>query len=134
MKSFRLIPLVVLLVAAAFPYGVRLESFDVSPEGSAFMLRWQTDQEEQVREFVVSRKTAMSNDSFVEIHSVQAHGVGKPYQFRDDQVFKTAAEQVQYQLEVVYENGTRQVLVVESLNYTSTAVRRTWGSIKAMFQ
>ena len=134
MTPLKLIPLVLLLAAAAFGYGVRIESFDVDEEGSAFVLRWQTDVEEEVRDFVVNRKTASSNDEFVEIHSVAAHGIGKPYLFTDDQVFKTSAEQVVYQLEVVFENGSRQVLIVESLNYTSTAVRRTWGSIKAMFQ
>lgn len=134
MKPVRLIPLVVVLVAATFGYGVRIESFDVAEEGSAFVLRWQTDVEEEVRDFVLMRKTTSSNDEFVEIHAVSAHGIGKPYIFRDDMVFKTAAEQVVYQLEVVFENGSRQVLIVESLNYTSTAVRRTWGSIKAMFQ
>jgi hypothetical protein len=60
--------------------------------------------------------------------------VSKPYSFRDDQVYKSAADQLDYRLEVVYENGLREVLVTKSLNYTTTAIRRTWGSIKAMFQ
>jgi hypothetical protein len=134
MKRLTLIPLAVLLAAAAFPYGVRIESFDVSPEGSAFVLRWQTDLEEAVDHFEVLRKTPGSNDEFVKVHEVEAHGIGRPYVFRDDQVFKAGAEQLVYQLEAVFDNGTRQVLHVQALNYTSTAVRRTWGSIKAMFQ
>jgi hypothetical protein len=35
---------------------------------------------------------------------------------------------------VVYSNGLREVLASKSLNYTSTPLRRSWGSIKAMFQ
>lgn len=123
-----------LLVAMSMGYGVRLASFDVSPDGRSFAITWQTDFEEDVREYELLRRTPYSNDQFVRVQSFKAHGSGRPYTFRDDQVYKSAADQVDYRLEAVYSNGLREVIVTKSLNYTTTAVRRTWGSIKAMFQ
>ena len=72
--------------------------------------------------------------SFVQVHQVDAHGPNRGYGFRDTQVYKTGSDKLDYQLEAVYMNGVREVVRSESMNYTSTAVRRTWGSLKAMFQ
>lgn len=130
-RSLLLLPFV---VAATMGYGVRLSSFDVSPDGRSFAITWQTEAEEEVREFEIMRRTPYSNDQFVRVHALKAHGVGRPYAYRDDQVYKSAADQVDYRLEAVYANGMREVVVSKSLNYTTTAIRRTWGSIKAMFQ
>ncbi|MDX1546474.1 MAG: hypothetical protein R3247_05780, partial [Rhodothermales bacterium] len=58
----------------------------------------------------------------------------KEYRFVDDQVYKSAAEELDYRLDAVFSNGLRQQVASKKLNYTPTAIRRTWGSIKAMFQ
>jgi hypothetical protein len=115
-------------------YGVRLSFFEVSPEGRDFSLGWQMDVEDGVREYELLRRTPYTNDAFVQVQTFRPQGPGRLYSFRDDQVYKAAADQLDYRLEVVYENGLREVVVTKSLNYTTTAVRRTWGSIKAMFQ
>lgn len=133
MKRF---PLLVLpfLIAASMGYGVRLASFDVSPDGRSFAISWQMDLEEDVREYELMRRTPYSNDQFVRVQAFKAHGTGRPYVFRDDQVYKAAADYVEYRLDAVYSNGLRESVADAKLNYTTTAVRRTWGSIKAMFQ
>lgn len=132
----RLAPIltVLLLCAASMGYGVKLQFFEVTAEGRDFAIKWQMEQEQEVREYELSRKTPYTNEQFVKVQAFQAHGTGIPYEFRDDQVYKSAAEQLDYRLEVIYENGLREVIITKSMNYTSTAVRRTWGSIKAMFQ
>lgn len=122
----------VLLVAAAS--GVQLDYFRVEKEESAFVLRWQAEAEEGVRQYELYRKTPLSEDRFVKVHTVSPHGPGIPYEFRDTQVFKDASETVTYSLEVVLVGGERQTFEKISAEYTSTALRRTWGSIKAMFQ
>ncbi|MBO6574882.1 MAG: hypothetical protein JJ896_05670 [Rhodothermales bacterium] len=133
----RLIPLLVsvlVLTAASFGYGVKLEYFDVTPEGQDFILKWQMETEDEVQEYELTRRTPYSNQQFVKVQALSAHGIGVPYEFRDDQVYKSASDQLDYRLEVIYQNGLREVVITKSVNYTSTAVRRTWGSIKAMFQ
>lgn len=122
------------LTAASFGYGVKLEYFQVVPEGRDFVIKWQMETEDEVRGYELTRRTPYSNQQFVKVQELSAHGIGIPYQFRDDQVYKSASDQLDYRLEVVYENGLREVVLTQSVNYTSTAIRRTWGSIKAMFQ
>lgn len=98
------------------------------------LVTWQVDTEDEVREYELQRMTRFTNNRFVKVEAFQPHGINKAYIFKDSQVFKASTEQVDYQLEVVYANGLREQLAREQVNYTSTAIRRTWGSIKAMFQ
>ncbi len=134
----RLTPVIVCLIlltgAGAGFDGVKLAFFKVDSDGRNFTISWQMDQEEGVHEYELQRRTVHTNNEFVKVKAIGAHGTNKPYQFVDDQVFKSASEQVDYRLEVVFNNGLRQILVSKSINYTPTAIRRTWGSIKAMFQ
>lgn len=113
---------------------VRLSAFEIRSEGSDFRISWTTELEEEVRQFEIMRRTPNSNDQFVKVYTAPAQGTGQGYAFLDTQVFKSGSDKVDYQLEAVYANGVREVVRAESMNYTSTAVRRTWGSLKAMFQ
>lgn len=121
-------------VLAAFT-SARITLFEVQREANDLIITWQAEEEDGVREYELNRLTPYSNNTWTRIKSMPAHGAGKLYRHRDDQVYKNASEMVDYRLDVVYQDGTRTVGVrTASINYTSTAVRRTWGSIKAMFQ
>jgi len=112
-----------------------LNSFKVEKANSDLKITWQAEQEAGVREYELFRRSSNSNNQYVKIQrSFPAHGVGKVYTYVDDQVYKNNSQQIGYRLEVVYDNGVRQILRTQNVDYTSTAVRRTWGSIKAMFQ
>ncbi len=123
------------LIGATFlSGGVRLNSFNIQTEGRDFVVTWKVDIEEDVREYELLRKTTMSNDQFVKVFTARPHGTGKDYLYRDTQVYKSGSEQLDYQLIAVYSSGLREIITTKSINYTSTAVRRTWGSLKALFQ
>lgn len=126
--------LLALLLVAAASSGVELEYFRVEKEDAEFVLRWQAVNESDVRQYQIFRQTSLSGDRFVRIQTVSPHGAGRPYEFRDSQVFKDASEMVTYSLEAVMTGGERVTFEKVSAEYTSTALRRTWGSIKAMFQ
>lgn len=127
--------LVLLLTGASFMAGqVRLSAFEIRDVGSDFQVSWTTELEDEVRHFELMRRSPNSNDQFVRIHTVPAHGIGQAYGFIDTQVFKSGSDKLDYRLDAVYFNGVREAVRTESVNYTSTAVRRTWGSLKAMFQ
>ncbi|MEM1096793.1 MAG: hypothetical protein AAGJ10_19515 [Bacteroidota bacterium] len=112
-----------------------LNSFKVEKANSDLKITWQAEQEAGVREYELFRRSSNSNNQYVKIQrSFPAHGVGRTYTYVDDQVYKSNSQQIGYRLEVVYDNGVRQILRTQNVDYTSTAVRRTWGSIKAMFQ
>jgi hypothetical protein len=134
MKGLSLIILLVLLTGAGLSgSNVKLNYFNVDREGNAFAIAWKAEVEEDVRTYELFRKTSYTG-SFTMVQAFNAHGIGKEYQFKDDQVYKAASEQVDYRLEVVFSNGIRQQIAEKKVNYTPTAIRRTWGSIKAMFQ
>lgn len=127
-----------LLVLSAFggaiAGSVQMGFFKVEEQENDLVVTWQTTQESEVREYELQRMTRFTNNQFVKVQAIEPHGPNKPYVYRDDQVFKASSEQVDYRLEVIYEDGVREQLAREQVNYTSTAIRRTWGSIKAMFQ
>ena len=136
MKSF--IPIILLLMLSAFsavPSGtVQISYFRIAEEGNNIVISWQAREESEVKEYELYRMTRLTNNQFVKIKAIPPHGIDKAYIYRDDQVFKSSSELVDYRLEVVYQDGVREQLARDQVNYTSTAIRRTWGSIKAMFQ
>jgi len=135
MRRLLSIGLILLLTGAGFMSGqVRLTAFQIQEEGNDFRISWTTELEDEVRQFELVRRSPNSNDQFVRIHTVPSHGTGREYGFLDAQVFKSGSDKLDYRLEAVYQNGVREAVRTESVNYTSTAVRRTWGSLKAMFQ
>ncbi|MBT8399005.1 MAG: hypothetical protein KJO98_00895 [Rhodothermia bacterium] len=133
MRRLVVIAPVLLLTAATFFSGVRLSYFNVESQGNEFVLTWETESEEQVDGFELHRRTSTTNHNFLLVDSHPAHGAKRTYTLRDDQVFKSGSELIDYRLQAVLADGSRQVLILKSVNYTPTAIRRTWGSIKAMF-
>ncbi|MDX1741747.1 MAG: hypothetical protein R3178_10650 [Rhodothermales bacterium] len=134
MSRAALISAALLLTAASVAIsGVRLSSFGVQPKGEDFEITWQTDLEDGVTGFELHRRTSTTNNEFVLVGSRGSHGTGRLYSMLDDQIFKSSSEMIDYRLQAVLSDGSRQVLRIESVNYTPTAIRRTWGSIKAMF-
>jgi hypothetical protein len=122
-----------LTAAAVFVTGVRLSAFSVQPRGEDFEISWQTDLEDGVSGFELHRRTSTTNNEFVLVGRVSPHGIGRTYIMLDDKIFKASSEMIDYRLQAVLSDGSRQVMRIESVNYTPTAIRRTWGSIKAMF-
>lgn len=112
----------------------RLSFFKVDRENNDMVVTWEATAESGVERYELQRKTRYTNNQFVVVTEVNPHGTRKTYRLTDDQVYKVSSEQVDYRLEVVYTNGVREELAMQSINYTPTSVRRTWGSIKAMFQ
>ncbi len=100
-------------------------------------LEWRMVSDTAVNEFHVFRK--MSHDSeFVKLGDVgrlASYVNPRIYTYVDRNVFKSPAssEPVQYELRAVTQGGVVTLGRTE-INYTSTGVRRTWGSIKSMFQ
>ncbi|MEX0747698.1 MAG: hypothetical protein WD275_06835 [Rhodothermales bacterium] len=131
--------ILIALVVAVAGWGmlfssVRLSMFTVDAENSDLIIKWQANVEEEVAHYQVKRLTRLDND-FVEIAKIPAQGANKLYVFRDDKIYKTAAETVEYELVAVSADGRTEIsLGRRQTAYTPTAVRRTWGSIKAMFQ
>ena len=133
MKQLSFILAIIALTGASLIDEVRLRYFDVEREDNAIVLKWETEVENGARTFELFRKTSQAVE-FTLVGSSEAHGVNRPYAYTDTQVYKSPEELIDYKLEVVFNSGLRQVLAERKFNYTPTALRRSWGSIKAMFQ
>ncbi len=133
---YRLASSIVFLLV--FMVGVALASvvfsrFDARTEGNDIVVSWEASVETDIREYVLERRTIFDTQ-FVEMVRLAAHGSNSLYTYRDERVFKVQAEQVSYRLRMIDDNGSvAGVTDPITVDYTPTAVRRTWGSIKAMF-
>lgn len=132
--TFHIALLIVLLTAAAATPQVVFSKLEARSQGSVVVVRWQTAVEEEVASYTLERQTRFDT-KFKEVKKFDPQGASKLYEFKDEGVYKTAAEVVQYRLRVTFRDGAIYMTDPPvSVNYSTTAVRRTWGSIKAMFQ
>lgn len=135
MRSF--LALLVLVLAGAAPVlaqSVRLGEQRVEQREARVFVTWRTDTEVGVQAYEVLRRSAATGSEFRRLGSVAAHGTGRTYEFVDDDLFKNASSMADYQVVAVLASGVRQTLFGAQVNYTTTGLRRTWGSLKAMFQ
>lgn len=133
----RIIPIIALLLLAGWTFSsndAALRFFKVDRENNDMVVTWEATAEEGMDRYELQRKTRFTNNQYIVVSDVEPHGADKQYRLIDDQVYKSSSERVDYRLEAVFENGVRKELAAQSISYTPTAVRRTWGSIKAMFQ
>lgn len=94
-------------------------------------MEWEAESEDDLDYYEV--EVSAESGASTRVVEVEPLGARHPYVFRDDDLYK-GAEVVQYTLYAVLDDGGRQVVGSKQIAYTPTAVRRTWGSIKAMFQ
>jgi hypothetical protein len=106
--------------------------FDARTDGNDIVVSWQASVESDIAEYVIERKTQF-DAQFVEMARLRPHGTNTLYTYRDERVFKVQAEQVSYRLRIINADNSFVVTDAITIDYTPTAVRRTWGSIKAMF-
>lgn len=111
-----------------------LSRFEARAQGSDIDVFWESANESNLKEYVLERKTRFDVD-YKPVRTFSPHGPNRLYQFRDSNVYKdSSSEQVRYRLRMIREDGSFELASSISVNYFPTAIRRTWGSIKAMFQ
>ena len=135
MRSF-LAVLVLCLASASVALGqtVRLAEQRIEQRDARVIVTWRTAAEVGVQGYEVLRRSASTGGEYMRLGDVAVHGTNRPYEFADDGLYKNAVVQADYQVVAVLAGGVRQVLFAAQVNYTTTGLRRTWGSLKAMFQ
>lgn len=101
------------------------------------ILTWTTVDETGVQRFEVLRAswggTAWSD--FVVVGTIdQLKGNNSSYEFVDKSVFKTTAGIYGYRVRIVNGQTPAPETDIVTVSHVSSAARRTWGSIKAMFR
>jgi hypothetical protein len=96
-------------------------------------IQWGTTEEVSLREFVIERE-AGSGAGFVAIGSVAPKGSNSFYEFVDQTAFKAITTVYQYRIKIVSDDGSATYSKTVSVSHNVSSVKRTWGSLKAMFR
>jgi len=142
MRSTFLLPVLILLVALVVTTAFAVVIKDrptAASNGSDITLRWTTDVETGVRRFEILRAVwngpSSSWTEFVLIGSVdQLKGNNATYEYVDKSVFKNSAGFYGYRIRVINGENPGQLTEIITVSHLSSAAKRTWGSIKAMFR
>ncbi len=132
MKTKSSIIFVVLLLIATVYGGAFIQYFQGKSESDNIKLEWQTGEENNLQKFVIERKTPQS--SFAEIGIVTPKGSNSYYSFIDQNTYKTNDLIFIYRLKIVDNNGQVTYSNETTVSHSISGVKRTWGSIKAMFR
>ena len=132
MKFRHSLILIVLFTIAALYAGTFLEYFHGRSEGDDIRLEWKTREEVDLQNFKIERKTPQN--SFVEIATIQPKGNNSYYSYLDQSAYKASDLIFVYRLKIVDTNGQTSYSNEVTVSHSVSGVKRTWGSIKAMFR
>lgn len=136
MKLYRVSYLLLLLLITAISLnaGATIAEPGVTARSSGdnVIVMWQTLQESNLKHFVVQRKA--KDGPFFEV-GVVVPEKDQYYEFTDETAYKTSGTLYKYRIAIVDNNG----LVTHSnevpvLHDNISSVKKTWGSIKALFR
>lgn len=124
--------LILFLVTISVIYaGVELINFTAKSQNGNVVLNWQTASETNLKHYVVERKSVGGN--FYELAIVDPRP-DKNYQYVDQSAFKTADAVYSYRIKIVDNDGSVSYSGTQSVYHNVSSVKRTWGSIKALFR
>ena len=132
MKNLLLLAFVALgTISSAYAGGIKDGTLSAYSNGTTIVVRWISETELDVRGFQVERR-AGTDGPFILLTApyIPAKGDGSTYEFVDNAAYRVTDNLYQYRITAVGNNSTYYVTV----NHRVSSVRRTWGSIKAMFR
>ena len=132
MKFRNSVYLIVIFTFAALYAGTFLEYFHGRSEGDDIRLEWKTREEVDLQNFKIERKTPQN--SFVEISTIQPKGSNSYYTYLDQSAYKASDLIFIYRIKIVDTNGQTSYSNEVTVSHSVSGVKRTWGSIKAMFR
>jgi hypothetical protein len=132
-RLFALIAVTLFVFAVATADVIKENSFQVTSNGVSVTLHWITDQEANVAHFEIQRRSG-TDGAFISIGTVDPKGASL-YEFVDNTALQKVTTLYQYRIVVTFTNGATPIITnAVSVTHTVSGVRRTWGSIKAMFR
>jgi len=121
-----LVSLVGLLLANAV-----IVEFRAEPSIDKTILYWKTGEEKDVEIFMVER--SLDNQSYIKIGEVEPKGSNSEYQFIDENLSETQ-NIFYYRLKIQNTDGSFQITEPVTVIPNISSIKRTWGSIKALFR
>ena len=125
--------LTLLLWGSSLSEIIKSSSLQASSDGVNITIRWITEDESNVAKFDIERST--DNDAvYTSIATLDPKGPSL-YEYVDRSVFRKTATIYHYRIKISFTNGAPPVYTIDLPgSHTVSGVRRTWGSIKAMFR
>jgi hypothetical protein len=118
-------------VSVVFAGGIKDGTLSAFSNSSGIVVRWISDDEQDVRGYKIERR-AGADGVFMQLTDpyIACKGGGSTYEFVDNTAFRVTDNLYQYRVTTVGNGTTYYVTVTHNIS----SVRRTWGSIKAMFR
>ncbi len=123
-----------LLAATVFSGVIKDGSLSAESRDGSITVRWMSEDETNVARFVLERKAGI-NGAFMPLTEFSPRGNNSSYLFVDETAFRISESIYQYRVKVLFTNGMAPVYSgTITVSHRTSDVRRTWGSIKAMFR
>ena len=135
MKNYRIALIALVFVSILFSTlvaGAFIQQLSARSDSDNILISWQTNQESNLKHFVVMRGTDRDNVSDLAI--VAAKGSNSFYEYVDESAYKASDAFYVYQIKIVDTDGTESFSSFISVDHSVSDVKRTWGSIKALFR
>ena len=130
-RNIVLLALVFLLPAIALSGAIKDGTLSAYSNGTNVIVRWVSEDERGVTGYSIERKAGVDGPFVpLTLSPRECRGHNEAYEFLDQTAFRTADQLYQYKITAV---GSGAVYYV-TVNHSVSSVRRTWGSIKAMFR
>jgi hypothetical protein len=130
MKNRLIIAFVLISSVISFA-GAEISSFSARSSNGSIIVNWHSNNENNVRQYVVERQTV--NGSFVEVGNVDPRS-DRNYEFIDQTAFKSSGVLYIYRIKIIDVDGSVATTWTVTVAHNVSSVKRTWGSIKALFR
>lgn len=112
--------------------GAFLDFINAKNEGENVRIEWKTSDEKNVKEFVVERKTYQGE--FNALETIKPQGPNSYYSYLDQNAYKVTDVIFIYRIKIIDNDNAVSYTKEVSVSHNISGVKRTWGSIKAMFR
>jgi hypothetical protein len=121
------------IVAFAVVYaGVELITFYGYSDNGNVILKWQTASETNLKHFEIEKQSTKGN--FFYLATVDPRS-DRNYEYIDQSAYKTADAIYSYRLKIIDNDNSVSYSNVYTVRHSGiSSVKRTWGSIKALFR
>ena len=123
--------LIILSISNYLMADAEILEFRAEPSPDRITLNWRTGQEINVASFNIEKST--NNEDFIKVGEVNPKGSNNSYEFVDESISRVKSIYY-YRLKVVNTNGTFQYSESLPVIPNVSSIKRTWGSIKALFK
>jgi len=102
-------------------------------DGNNVIIQWGSKDESSVKEYQIERRSGTTGE-FITIGVVRKKGSNSYYEYIDRTAFKATGSIYQYRIHCVTATNGAELSNIITLSHNVSSVKRTWGSLKAMFR